>query len=694
MAILPRSRRLKKDLSLLDVYAIATGTTLSAGFFLLPGLAAEEAGPAMVLSYLIAAVPMIPAMFCAVELGTAMPRAGGAYYFLDRSLGPLAGTIGGLGTWLALVLKTTFALIGMGAYLRLFVPDLPAVPVAALLAIGFGTLNIFGAKQSGRAQLGLVAGLLAILAWFILHGWVNIDPRNFDGFLDAGWQSTFRASGLVYISYVGVTNVASVSEEVKDPERNLPRGIFLALATAILVYALGTFVMVGIVPASELAGSLTPVALVAERLAGRAGVVLVAIAAMLAFSSVANAGILSSSRYPLAMGRDHLLPGSFASLGRRGTPTAAILLSVGAILVFLLLFGPSQIAKLASAFQLLVFAGLALAVIVMRESRIDSYDPGYHSPAYPWLPIFGILSPLWLLGQMGWTPLLFTLGVFLLGYTWYVRYARQRVARHGAIYHVFERLGHHRSEGLDRELRGILKEKGLRDGDPFDEVVARAFVVDLERATSFEEIVEHAAALLAPRLHCSADVLAEGFLAGTRTGATPLARGAALPHLRLKGEMPPEMVLVRCRQGVRIDIGNVFGDTESSDHVYALFFLVSPENDPGRHLRILAQVAGQIDDDEFLPSWRAAKDESELAEALLQDERYLALVVRADGPNAGWIGQPLSRVSFPASCLVALIRRQGQTIVPRGSTILDEGDRLTVIGSREAIRQLRAERNR
>ena len=99
---------LKKELTLLNVYAIATGTTLSAGFFLLPGIAFNEAGPAVVLSYLIAAIPLIPAMFSMAELATAMPRAGGAYYFLDRSMGPFVGTIGGMGTWLALVLKTAF----------------------------------------------------------------------------------------------------------------------------------------------------------------------------------------------------------------------------------------------------------------------------------------------------------------------------------------------------------------------------------------------------------------------------------------------------------------------------------------------------------------------------------------------------------------------------------------------------------
>jgi Gamma-aminobutyrate permease and related permeases len=141
---------LKKELTLLNVYAIATGTTLSAGFFLLPGIAFNEAGPAVVLSYMIAAIPLIPAMFSMVELSTAMPRAGGAYYFLDRSMGPFVGTIGGLGTWLALVFKTAFALIGMGAYLSIFWPEVPIVMLAVILAVLFGIVNLFGAKKPGR----------------------------------------------------------------------------------------------------------------------------------------------------------------------------------------------------------------------------------------------------------------------------------------------------------------------------------------------------------------------------------------------------------------------------------------------------------------------------------------------------------------------------------------------------------------
>ncbi len=130
MPSIKKTKSLKKELKLLDVYAIATGTTLSGGLFLLPGLAAIQAGQAMVLAYVIAAIPLIPAIFSIIELATAMPRAGGMYYFLDRTLGPAFGTIGGLGTWLALLLKVAFALIGIGAYLDLFLPNIPIIPIA------------------------------------------------------------------------------------------------------------------------------------------------------------------------------------------------------------------------------------------------------------------------------------------------------------------------------------------------------------------------------------------------------------------------------------------------------------------------------------------------------------------------------------------------------------------------------------
>ena len=208
---------LKKELGLLNVYAIATGTTLSAGFFLLPGIAFNEAGPAVILSYLIASIPLIPAMFSMAELATAMPRAGGAYYFLDRSMGPFVGTIGGFGTWLALILKTAFALIGMGAYLSIFWQEIPIIYVAIFLAVFFGIINLFGVQKIGTMQVLMVFSLLVLLLVFIGQGISNINLRNFEGFFNKGTFSVFSTAGLVYISYVGITNIASVAEEIENP---------------------------------------------------------------------------------------------------------------------------------------------------------------------------------------------------------------------------------------------------------------------------------------------------------------------------------------------------------------------------------------------------------------------------------------------------------------------------------------------
>ena len=682
---------LKKELTLLNVYAIATGTTLSAGFFLLPGIAFNEAGPAVVLSYLIAAIPLIPAMFSMVELSTAMPRAGGAYYFLDRSMGPFVGTIGGLGTWLALVLKTAFALIGMGAYIRIFWPDVPVVTLAVTLAFFFGVVNLFGARKTGSFQVFMVFALLLILFVFIGEGLPQINSQNFDGFFDKGGVSIISTAGLVYISYVGITNIASVAEEIENPERNLPLGVFLAIATAIAVYAVGTTIMVGVLPAEKLAHDLTPVASAAEVLFGNWGKIGVTVAAVIAFASVANAGILSASRYPLAMSRDHLIPGKFSKLTPRNIPHYGIAVTVGLIIFLVMSFDIASIAKLASAFQLLMFALICFAVIVMRESRIEAYDPGYRSPFYPWMQLFGVFSPVWLIAEMGMVPILFSLALVTLGTVWYISYARERVVRSGAIYHLFARLGEQRFEGLDRELRGIMKEKGVREEDPFDEVVTRAEVMEFSQRYLFKDITHDVAKELARSLRIPADELEQGFMEGSRIGATPISHGAALPHIRLADIKRAEMVIVKAKETCFVEAPDFSGKISLQGPIHAFFFLVSPSENPGQHLRILAQIAGRVDDEDFLKDWLAANDEQELKEILLRDERFLSLRIRSNTPSSVLIGRSLGEIRMPEGSLVALIRRKGETIIPRGQTVLEEGDRLTVIGDAHGIEKLNNE---
>ena len=713
---------LEKPLTFIKVYALATGATLSAGFFLLPGFAYSVAGPSIVIAYVLAGLLMIPGILCKVELATAMPRAGGTYYFLDRSLGPLAGTIGGIGTWLAMVLKACFALVGLSAYLALLVPSLietlGASNVALILTLLFGLLNLFGAKKSGSFQVVLVLFLLILLAVFITVGLpeikkenllplfelkhdnlVNTESSTYDNLL-INIEQFLAATGLVFIAYVGATKVASVSEEVEDPEKVLPRGIFLSHLTSMVFYTLGILVIVGVISKGELSNfggsglpDATPASTAAKIIAPSMPNIassILAIAALAGLFSVANASILSASRYPLAMARDKLMPKAFEKIDTSGTPRSGVLLTVGLILILLLILDPMKIAKLASAFQLIMFSLLALSILVMRESGLDSYDPGYRLPFYPWLPIIGIICPIVLIFYMGALAIIFSSVLILISAIWYFLYARSKVVRSGAIYHMFARLGKRRFDPLDIELREIMKEKGLRAEDPFDEVIAESEVVDLIPGKSFEDAITKASVLLSTRIKTlDKNEICNQLLEGTRIGATPVTGGVALPHLRLNNIENPYMVIIRSLDG--INPPNYIENTKEQENkkINAIFVLLSPENNPALHLRLLAQLAGSVEREDFLPMWADARSAQEIREVLLRNERFVSLVLLENTPTEALINHDLRSPLLPENTLVVMIRRRGKMVVPKGNTTLKHGDRITILGEPKAIQTIR-----
>ena len=692
--------RLKKELRLFDVYVIATGAMFSSGFFLLPGLAAAGTGPSVVLAYFLSGILIVPAMLSQAELATAMPRAGGAYYFLDRTLGPLVGMIGGMGTWVALILKSAFALIGMGAYLAI-VLEVPVKPLAVTLTVIFALLNILGAKQSTKLIRVLVFAVLAILGFFVLHGMSAVVSQGvadtartqFTPFFTNGLDGLLGTVGLVFVSYVGLTQVASLAEEVEHPDRNIPLGMALALGTVITIYVVGVAIMVAVLDADVLSSSLTPVADAAGEfvtwIPAGIGVLLVVAGAVAAFASMSNTGILAASRYPMAMARDHLLPEALAKLGRFRTPVLSTITTATLLIIFILVLDVAEVAKLASALQLSLFGLINIAVIVMRESHIESYDPGFKSPLYPWMQIAGVVVPLILVAEMGWLPALFSMGIVAASVGWYNYYARGRLARDGAIYHVFERLGRRRYAGLDLELRDIMKEKGVRAEDPFDHVVARAFVIDREGAGDLSRVIEEAAQLLERRVPAPAKQISEDLARDVATGVIPVAHGSVLLHTRLPDLEMSELVIVRCRSAVDLEQSGESLTRQAKDEpVHAVFVLISGESNPGQHLRILAQLASHMEDETFMNQWMASKDEQELKETLLRDDRFLSLELKSGTPSESLIGSSLKDLHMPEGSLVALIRRRGETLVPRGGTVLREWDRLTIIGEPAGLIEL------
>ncbi len=431
-------KELERDLGLPAVFAISIGAMIGSGIFILPALALEIAGPAVIISYLLAGLLVVPAALSKSEMATAMPEAGGTYIYIERGMGPLLGTIAGIGTWFSLSFKSALALVGGVPYLILLF-DLPLKPVALGLAVILVVVNVLGAKQTGRLQVTIVVVMLVALGWFAAGSATQVEGANYANFFGDGLGGLVAAAGLVFVSYAGVTKIASVAEEVEDPGRNIPIGILGSLGVTTLLYVAIVFVLVGVTDPGSVAGSLTPVAVAAEETLGQYGVYAVILAAILALVSTANAGILSSSRYPFAMSRDMLAPPSLGQVSDKfGTPVTAITLT-GAVLLALIAFVPIlEIAKLASAFQILVFALVNAAVVAFREGTTE-YDPEFRSPLYPWMQVFGVLTGFLLLTQMGNIALAGAGFITLGSVIWYLAYVRPRVSREGAATDVIRR---------------------------------------------------------------------------------------------------------------------------------------------------------------------------------------------------------------------------------------------------------------
>ena len=438
---------LKRDLGLPATTAIAIGAMVGSGIFILPGIAYVTTGPAVVVAYLVAGILVLPAAFSASEMATAMPEDGGSYVYVERGMGPLLGTIAGIGNWFMLSFKGALALIGGVPYLVFIAPWLAEyiLALAIGLALLFTALNIVSTSSTGSLQFAIVALMIAAMVWFVAGGFGEITPAQTAGAFDVGSEGFLAATALVFISYAGVIKVAAVAEEVKDPGTTIPRAMIGSLVITTALYVLIVYVAIGIVDvgaALELSieegglqsdGEGAIMALAADQALGQAGVIAVVIAALLALASTANAGLLSASRFPFAMARDSLAPAAFERVSERfHTPVLAVGVT-GAMMIGMIAFLPiDQVAKFGSAFQIIVFILVNLALIGFREGAIDDYDPAFTSPLYPWMQLFGMAGGFVVLTQVGTLPLLGAIAITIVSIAFYVLYASDRIDREGA----------------------------------------------------------------------------------------------------------------------------------------------------------------------------------------------------------------------------------------------------------------------
>ena len=417
-------KKLERTLSLPGAIAVSIGGMLS-GIFVLPGLAVGITGSSVWLAFLVAALCILPAVLSKSELGTAMPKSGGTYVYIERAFGPLFGTIAGIGLWLSLLLKSAFSLVGLSAYLYVVVnideAYTKAIALLALLLIFL--LNVFGLKKVEKTQLFIVSTSIISLIVIIALGLTSFDTKLTEPVFSDGTNGFIAGVAFLYISYAGVTKIAAIAGEITNPSKNLPLTMIISLFLITTIYCLVALALVGNVEASILATDIKPIHTLFQTIGGDTFGLIAGVVGALTLLSMANSGVLASSRFPFAMSKDGLLPSYLAGINSKFmTPVSAILTTSTLIALAIIFLDVVKIAKLASAFKVLMFIFNELTVIVLRETNAQWYRPTFKSPMYPYVQIFGILSGIVLLAFLGVMPVVSVIGVVILGFLIFLVY--------------------------------------------------------------------------------------------------------------------------------------------------------------------------------------------------------------------------------------------------------------------------------
>ena len=606
--------KLAKKLRLIDVFCVASGAMISSGIFILPGLAHGRAGPAVIMSYFLAGLLAFTGVLSQAELVSAMPKAGGTYFYITRSMGPAVGTVDGLLTWFSLSLKSSFALVGIAAFTSILF-DFNIQIIAISLCIIFIAINIIGIKEAGKVQIALVVSLIGLMILYVILGIPNVKVEYFEHFASKGIPAVFSTAGFVFVSFGGVLKIASIAEEVKEPEKVIPLGMILSLITVGTLYILVIFVTSGVLGASRLDNSLTPISDGAYAFMGQWGRILLSIAAILAFVSTANAGIMAASRYPFALSRDGLLPDVFNKINKKSqTPYVAILVT-GTIMIFSLFFTLDLLVEAASTVLIMTYFFSCAAVIIMRNSGVQNYRPGFRSPLYPFIQIVGILGCGILLFEMGTEVLIIVLVLVSIAIITYLLYGKVRMKEEYALLYLIERITAKEltTHSLEEELKGIIRERDEIQKDRFDELIEKCNILDFEGKTGLKDFLKATAEKLSVSLNISSESLYQLFMEREKESTTSINPDIAIPHIIIEGEKNFDILLARCKEGIK------FG--EGIPEIKAVFVLVGTRDERNFHLRALASIAQIISAKDFLERWMRAKNIENLRDIILLGER-------------------------------------------------------------------------
>jgi len=605
---------MERKLNFLDVFSIASGSMISSGIFVLPAIAYSHTGSSLFISYLIGGIIALIGILSIAELSSAMPKAGGDYYFISRSFGPLMGTINGFLSWFALSLKSAFAIYGLSGVMYLLTGI--SMPLTAVLAtIFFVLLNIVGVKEAALLELILVAFLISIMVVYIFMGFPEINMTHFDPIAPMGINSILSTAGFVFISFGGLLKIASIAEEVKNPGKNIPLGMLASVIVVTILYVLMIFVTTGILTPEGFRSSILPISDAAFIFAGKPGFIAITIASFLAFITTANAGIMAASRYPLALSRDNLIPSGISRVSKRfNTPVTSIIIT-GVFIILSLQIDLEILVKSASSVILIAYILSNISVIILRESKLSNYRPVFKVPLYPYIPILSIGMFLFLLIDLGLEAIEISLVFIVISILVYIFYGRKRSKKEFALLYLLKRIIDSRmpQHGLETELREVLRHReGILD-DKFDRMVKESVVLDLDEHLSLDNFFDKISGPLGADLGMDSEKIFKLLKTRESESSTAISSFVSIPHIILQETEVLHMMIVRCRNGVSF--------SESEKSVKAIFLIVGNEGERVLHLRLLASIATLVQEKDFKSKWLDAKDVNHLRDMILLSSR-------------------------------------------------------------------------
>jgi APA family basic amino acid/polyamine antiporter len=450
---------LKRTLGPMQLVALGIGAIIGAGLFSLTGIAAaNHAGPAVVLSFVLAAFACAFAGLCYSEFSTMIPIAGSAYTYSYATMGELLAWIIGWDLVLEYAVGAATVAVSWSGYVASFLADfgiyLPPQYINSPFqqitfadgTIGHGIINIpailvvtaisflliVGIQESARANAVIVVVKVTVVILFILFGWSYINPANHVPFIPEntgesghfGWSGIVRAAGVVFFAFIGFDAVSTAAQETKNPQRDMPIGIIGSLVVCTILYVLFSYTLTGIVNYTEM-NNAAPVATAINR----TGILWLAKAIKFAiiagYTSVILVMLLGQSRVFYSMSRDGLLPSLFSDIHPKyRTPWRSNLLFMVFVSLFAA-FAPIQIVgEMTSIGTLFAFVLVCAGIMVMRRTHPELKRP-FRTPLVPLVPILGICANLFLMFGLGWENWLRLLVWLAIGLAIYFGYSRK-----------------------------------------------------------------------------------------------------------------------------------------------------------------------------------------------------------------------------------------------------------------------------